>query len=123
MEDREFLHRARLEAEALATWVEAGWLTRSIAGEAGQEFTDIDVARAHLIHDLKRDIGVNDEGIGVILDLLDKLHGMRRTLGNLLSAIQAQPDDVRTRLIVSAQHVMLHLETGSPSQADDAEQP
>jgi len=122
MDDREFLYRARLEAEALEAWVEAGWLSRSVAGEARHEFTDIDVARAHLIHDLKGDIGVNDEGIGVILDLLDKLHGMRRTLGNLLSAIQAQPDDVRTRLIVSAQRAMLHLETGSPAQAGDPAQ-
>jgi len=65
------------------------------------------VARAQLIHDLQRDLGVNDEGIGVILDLIDQLHGMRRTLGHLLSAIHAQPDDVRESLIVSAQQAIL----------------
>ena len=31
------------------------------------------------------DLGVNDEGIAVILDLVDQLHGLRRTLRELLS--------------------------------------
>ena len=106
MEHREFLGRAYLEAESLEAWVAAGWLVRGRAGE-GQNFTEADVARAQLIHDLQRDLGVNDEGIGVILDLIDQLHGMRRTLGHLLSAIHAQPDEVRERLIVSAQQVIL----------------
>lgn len=114
MDDREFLFRARLEAEALEAWVAAGWLVAE-----GQEFGEIDVARAHLIHDLKGDIGVNDEGIGVILDLIDKLHGMRRTLGNLLLAIQAQPDEVRRRLIVSVGQTM--AQHGSPSQSAQGE--
>jgi len=35
----------------------------------GQEFSDADIARAHLIKDLKQDFGINDEGIGVILIL------------------------------------------------------
>jgi chaperone modulatory protein CbpM len=106
MEHREFLGRAHLEAESLETWVAAGWLVRGREDE-GQHFTEADVARAQLIHDLQRDLGVNDEGIGVILDLIDQLHGMRRTLGHLLSAIHAQPDDVRESLIVSAQQAIL----------------
>jgi chaperone modulatory protein CbpM len=40
-------------------------------------FSDTDVARAHLIRDLKSDFGVNDEGIDVILHLVDQLHGLR----------------------------------------------
>ena len=55
-----------------------------------------------LIRDLQADIGVNDEGVGVILDLIDQVHGLRRTLGDLLSAIHAQPEDMRERL---AMHV------------------
>jgi chaperone modulatory protein CbpM len=109
MDDREFLGRARLEAEALEAWIEAGWLMISRDSER-REFTEIDLARAQLIHDLRGDLGVNDEGVGVILDLIDKLHGIRRTLGQLLSAIEAQPSEVRQQLIVSAQQVL--LETG-----------
>jgi chaperone modulatory protein CbpM len=106
MEHREFLGRAHLEAETLEVWVAAGWLVWGREDE-GQHFSEADVARAQLIHDLQRDLGVNDEGIGVILDLIDQLHGMRRTLGHLLSAIHAQPDDVRERLVVSAQQTIL----------------
>ncbi len=109
MDDREFLGRARLEAEALEAWIEAGWLVISRDSER-REFTEIDLARAQLIHDLRGDLGVNDEGVGVILDLIDKLHGIRRTLGQLLSAIEAQPSEVRQQLIVSARQVS--LETG-----------
>jgi chaperone modulatory protein CbpM len=111
MDHREFLGRARLEAEALEAWIEAGWLMLRSEAAVGQ-FTEADVARAELIHDLKRDLGVNDEGVGVILDLIDQLHGMRRTLGNLLTAIHAQPDDVRQRLVVSAQQTIIRHHTG-----------
>lgn len=111
MEHREFLGRAQLEADSLEAWVAAGWLVRGRLDE-GQHFTEVDVARAQLIHDLQRDIGVNDEGIGVILDLIDQLHGMRQTLGQLLSAIHAQPEEVRERLIVSARQAILQRHAG-----------
>jgi chaperone modulatory protein CbpM len=98
MHYREFLVRARLEDDVVKEWVAAGWLIPADqAGEA--DFSDIDVARAHLISDLKADIGVNDEGIAVVLHLLDQLHGLRRTLGDILSAVQAGPDDLREQLL------------------------
>ncbi len=106
MEDHEFRGRACLEVEALEAWVAAGWLVCSASAE-GQDFTRNRRGKGALDPRPQRDIGVNDEGIGVILDLIDKLHGMRRTLGHLLSAIQAQPDDVRQRLIVSAHEAIV----------------
>jgi chaperone modulatory protein CbpM len=105
MDHGEFLNRARLEAGALEHWIAAGWLVLSSEGSAN--FTEADVARAELIHDLQRDLGVNEEGIGVILDLIDQLHGMRRTLANLLSAMHAQPDDIRQRFILTAQQTII----------------
>jgi chaperone modulatory protein CbpM len=122
MKDREFLGRARLEAHSLEAWVAAGWLVCG-PGEEGPQFTEADVARAQLIHDLQRDLGVNDEGIGVILDLIDQLHGTRRTLGQLLSAIHAQPDDVRERLVVSARQAILRHHTGGPDRQPGGDQP
>jgi chaperone modulatory protein CbpM len=47
-------------------------------------FTEGDVARAQLILDLKREMGVNDEGIGIILSLVDQMHGLRRVLRELM---------------------------------------
>ena len=70
MHYREFLIRARIEDNVLQAWVAAGWLIP--AEDEGQaNFSDLDLARAHLINDLKGDIGVNDEGVAVILHLLD----------------------------------------------------
>jgi chaperone modulatory protein CbpM len=96
METREFLRNARLEAKVLQTWVEAGWLLPDRDGDA-QRFSDVDLARAQLIRDLKQ-LGVNDDGIPVILDLVDQLHGLRRTLRDVLARIHAQPEATRRRI-------------------------
>lgn len=99
MEHSEFLVRASIEADALEAWMAAGWVTPG-AQEGVRQFSEIDVARVRLIRDLRDDIGVNDEGVGVILDLIDQLHGLRRTLGHLLTALRTQPEDRRERLAV-----------------------
>jgi chaperone modulatory protein CbpM len=77
--EREFLERARLDRATLSIWVEEEWL---IPGRTANEpaFTEMDLARANLIHDLKDKMGVNDEGLGVILHLLDQMHALRRAL-------------------------------------------
>jgi chaperone modulatory protein CbpM len=90
MDRDEFLLAARLEAEALEAWIEGGWLLPRRNGESGS-FSEVDLARAQLIRDLG-DLGVNEEGIPVILDLVDQLHGLRRALRELLSTIHAQSE-------------------------------
>jgi chaperone modulatory protein CbpM len=80
---QEFLLRARLDDVTLTTWIEEEWIVPRRAA-AEPEFADVDLARAELIRDLKHDLDVNDAGIGVILNLLDQVHGLRRTLGELL---------------------------------------
>ena len=52
------------------------------AGEPA--FSEIDLARAKLIRDLKQDMGVNNEGIGIILDLLDQVHSLRQAMAETL---------------------------------------
>jgi chaperone modulatory protein CbpM len=52
-------------------------------------FSDVDLARAQLIRDLRDDFGVNDEGVEVILHLLDQMHGMRRGMQELLHELHA----------------------------------
>jgi chaperone modulatory protein CbpM len=80
---QEFLLRASLDEGTLEAWIAEEWL---IPGSAATEpaFTDADIARAALIRDLKHDLGVNDPGVGVILSLIDQMHGLRRTLGDVL---------------------------------------
>jgi len=89
-----FLARARLDAGVLETWIGAGWVVPRDDAET-HRFAEIDVARAQLISDLKDDIGVNDEGVAIILDLIDQIHGLRGSLRDLSAALSAQPEAVR----------------------------
>jgi chaperone modulatory protein CbpM len=86
---QEFLVRAQLEHETLEAWIEEEWL---IPSEAADEmtFSDADLARAQLIRDLKDDLGINDEGVGVILNLVDQVHGLRRILTELLQSVRSR---------------------------------
>ena len=82
----EFLYRSHLDQETLQVWIEEEWLVPQVS-EPDVTFTEADVARAQLILDLKKDLGVNDEGIGVILNLLDQMHSLRRALAGKSRAL------------------------------------
>ena len=93
--EREFLNRARLDRTTLRVWIEEEWLIPGGSADA-PAFTDMDLARAELIHDLKGKMGVNDEGLGVILHLLDQMHSLRRALSAALeSARDRRPSSER----------------------------
>ena len=83
--EREFLNRARLDRTTLRVWIEEEWLIPGGSADA-PAFTDMDLARAELIHDLQGKMGVNDEGLGVILHLLDQMHALRRALAAALES-------------------------------------
>jgi chaperone modulatory protein CbpM len=95
---REFCALTRLDEATIAAWRDAGWL-RPVDEAAGLAYSEVDVARAQLIRDLRDDFGINDEGVPVILDLVDQLHGLRRTLRDVLTALGAEPDATRLRIM------------------------
>ncbi|MGE3877155.1 MAG: hypothetical protein AB7F74_29705 [Parvibaculaceae bacterium] len=74
---------ARYDEETLRAWAAAGWISIE-ESEAGGALSEVGEARCNLIRDLKHGIGVNDEGIDVILNLLDQIHGLRRALRETL---------------------------------------
>jgi chaperone modulatory protein CbpM len=82
MNKQEFLTSSGIQAQTLEFWIEQQWLIPAQT-DAETSFSDTDVARARLIRDLKGDFGVNDEGVDVILHLVDQLHGLRRALEQL----------------------------------------
>jgi chaperone modulatory protein CbpM len=84
----EFLLRCRVERQSLDAWITAGWLVPPQT-EPEIAFSDVDLARAQLIRDLRVDFGVNDEGVEVILHLLDQMHGMRQGMRELLQELHA----------------------------------
>ena len=82
MEPHEISRDVRVDNKVFDQWVEAGWLLPH-QNLAGQRFSDVDLARAHLIRDLQ-DLGVNDDSMPIVLDLVDQLHGLRYLLRGLL---------------------------------------
>ncbi len=84
---QEFLSIAGMGDETLTAWIEEEWLIPG-GSVAEMSFSEIDIARARLVRDLKMDLGVNDEGVGVILNLVDQLHGMRRALMELREVVR-----------------------------------
>jgi chaperone modulatory protein CbpM len=84
----EFSVRVRVERQSVQAWVAAGWI---VPPQTDPElmFSDLDLARAQLIRDLREDLGVNDEGVSVILHLIDQMHGLRRTMRDLVDEMRA----------------------------------
>jgi chaperone modulatory protein CbpM len=83
----EFLSRTKLDERTLNIWIEEEWLIPE-AVEAEFTFSEADIARAQLISDLMDQLGVNNEGVGVILHLLDQMHGLRSAMLNLVETAQ-----------------------------------
>lgn len=82
MNRQAFLDRAGIQVDVLEFWLEQQWVIPAQTRE-GMDFSERDVARANFIQDLKNDFGVNDEGIDVVLHLVDQLHGLRNVLAHL----------------------------------------
>jgi chaperone modulatory protein CbpM len=56
-----------------------------------QIFYEADLARAQLIRDLIDDLGVNTEGVGIVLNLVDQLHGLRSAMAQIVSSTPTNP--------------------------------
>lgn len=83
-----------IEARELDYWIAERWVRPE--GSAGAWlFRDVDVARVHLILELRRDLAVDDEHLPLVLRLLDQVYDLRRRLKALSAAVEAQPLEVR----------------------------
>ena len=75
----EFIAHVNIDENTLEIWLSEQWLIPLHEAEH-ESFTEADIARALLIKELERDLGVNQSGIGVALHLLDQLHSARASL-------------------------------------------
>jgi chaperone modulatory protein CbpM len=82
METQEFVARSHLDSPTVNAWIKAEWLA-PVSSQKTFLFSEADLARARLIQDLRLDFGVNDEGIAIVLHLLDQLHGLRCLLRDI----------------------------------------
>ena len=83
----DFLYRSQLDQETLEVWIQEEWLVPSET-EGEPAFSEADLARAKLIQDLTHDMGVNNEGVGVILNLLDQMHSLRKAMADMQLAMR-----------------------------------
>ena len=56
----------------------------------GYVVSETDLARGFLIRDLTEGLGVNAEGVGVALHLVDQMYGLRRALSEVLKSRDEQ---------------------------------
>lgn len=103
----ELLAEVEFNSEELTVCIEQSWVLPVKEDDGNYVFDEADVARVRLIAELRRDLGVNDEGIPVILRLLDQIYSLRSSLSNLHDAIKTLPEDARNQL-----EAELHKSTG-----------
>jgi chaperone modulatory protein CbpM len=89
---QEFLVLAGVDHHALESWLEEQWLKPRMSAEE-LWFSDIDLARARFIRELTVGLGVNCEGVGVILKLVDQLHGIRVAMMDMREALRTDPEN------------------------------
>ena len=83
-----------LDADELTLWIEEKWILP--AQESGSYvFSEVDVARVTLVHELRYDMGLQKEAVPLMLSLLDQVYGMRDRMRTLMRAIEAQPEETR----------------------------
>lgn len=91
-----------LTEERLVRFV-AAEVVRPVRGDAGDGFGQVDLARLQLACELCDGYALEDEALALVMDLVDRMHGLRRDLRALVQAIEAEGDDeVRMRLLKRA---------------------
>lgn len=88
------LQRVRgLDEPTLRRWIAQEWVRPARRGEA-PVFEEIDIARLHLILELRDQMEVGETAMPVVLSLLDQLHASRRHMRRLCEMLDAAgPED------------------------------
>ena len=79
----EFLRISGVSAQELELWLEERLL---LPDEDG--FEEVDVARAQLIVELRRDFALDEEALPLVLSLLDQVYALRCQVRVLCDALQ-----------------------------------
>jgi len=90
----------RLTRSRLTNYVQHNFLCPA-QSDSGPVFTAADLARIELICDLDEQFDLQGDALGVVLSLIDQLHGVRSELRRVISAIETQPEELRSRIIAA----------------------
>ena len=104
LKDSELITRvAGVTAQRLELWVSRGWVRPIVSETQAPTYSEADVARVSLICDLHDAMGLDEEAVPVVLNLIDQIHGLRRELKCLTEALDNQPHDVRSAVRAHAE--------------------
>ncbi len=78
----------------LERWIANDWV-RPVVDRETFLFSDIDVARARLILELRDDLGVDETALPVVLLLLDQIYDLRRHLRSVARPVGPDAIDLR----------------------------
>lgn len=99
IEEGDLIHLVQgLSPAELTICLKAGWVIPAESAGA-RRYLDIDVARIRLIHELRSDLGLDDDAVPVVLSLIDQLHELRHELTCLAESLRAQPEEIRRRVL------------------------
>jgi chaperone modulatory protein CbpM len=87
----------QLQQDALRRWIDLGFVRPRQEGEL-LRFDAADVVRVRLLCELHYDLRIEEDSLTVVLSLMDQLYAARRSVRTLISAIEAQPGDVRAQI-------------------------
>ncbi|MCQ8239594.1 hypothetical protein [Rhizosaccharibacter radicis] len=91
---------AGIEQHLVRQWIERDWVRPDPLPDGGFAFHEIDLARVHLLVQL-RALEMGEAGMPVVLSLLDQLHDARRALRLVREAAARAPLPVRQSLLQS----------------------
>src|SRR5689334_6896418 len=86
------------EGELLA-WIEQRWVQPEHSLGEGPVFREIDVARVHMIYDLRHRLDVHEETMPLVLSLIDQVYELRRNMKAMTRALDRQSDDIRSAVL------------------------
>lgn len=86
-----------LERHELIRWVENQWVLPERRDDTWV-FHEVDVARVELIREIRQEFSIDDEGVPIVLGLLDQVYALRRQLRRLCDALASQPQEVRDEI-------------------------
>jgi chaperone modulatory protein CbpM len=91
----EFLARlGAIDRAEINRWIENRWLLPE-RREESWVFGEVDIARAELIVEIRREFAVDDDALSLVLGLLDQVYGLRRQMRRLCDALAAQPPEIQ----------------------------
>lgn len=86
-----------LTRSKLSAFVAAEIVT-PVQSERGPLYRQIDVVRLELLCELCEQFDLDEDAAGVVISLIDQLHGVRRDLRAVLAAVEKESEEVRRRV-------------------------